>query len=209
VLYSESDIEYLFNFENRMFFLHKSNVMKKRGIAVLAIFGLVMGSLGLSAQEMQSMMPLDKDTQLISYQEVVSEPGTADVLYVRCIEWINTQYKNPADVCKVRNRESAVIEIQHRFEIFNSSSGSKLLAGIVNYDLKIEFKPGRYRYTISDLTLRQSSRFPIERWFDKSDPMYSPIWEDYLQQVDTQIKELIANLKQGMAPPVVKHEEKW
>lgn len=163
-----------------------------------------------SAQDIESMvLPMDEDTQLISYQDVIQMPGTADELYVRAIEWINTQYKNPADVCRIRNRESAVIEIAHRFEILNDEEGDKLIAGIVNYNLKLEFKPGRYRYTLSDLILKQSTRFPIERWLNKEDQMYSPLWDLYLKQVNRQAKELIESLKSGMEPPVVKQEEKW
>ncbi len=182
--------------------------MKKSLIFILFIALVVNGTLAYS-QEAEINYPIDKDTQLITYQEVVQEAGTGDELYVRCVEWINTQYKNPADVCKVRNRESAVIEISHRIELINMEGDAKLNAGIVNYLLKLEFKPGRYRYTITDMTLRQSSRFPIERWFDKSDKMYSPLWDGYLVQVDTQVKKLIESLKAGMAPVVVKPEEKW
>lgn len=177
------------------------------------IFSLLSGLLlifsAVNAQEAVSAYPVDKDTQLITYQEVVQQAGTADELYIRCVEWINTQYKNPADVCRVRNRESGVIEINHRLEILNDAEGDKLIAGIVNYVLKLEFKPGRYRYTISDMTLKQSSRFPIEKWMDKNDSMYSPLWDKYLEQVNVQVNELINSLKVGMQPPVIKVEEKW
>ncbi|HCT72258.1 MAG TPA: hypothetical protein DF409_16240 [Bacteroidales bacterium] len=177
------------------------------------IFSLLVGLLfvfsAVNAQEPVSAYPVDKDTQQITYQEVVQQAGTADELYIRCIEWINTQYKNPADACRIRNRESGVIEINHRFEILNDAEGAKLIAGIVNYVLKLEFKPGRYRYTLSDMTLRQSSRFPIEKWMDKNDSMYSPLWDKYLEQVNVQVNELINSLKAGMQPPVIKVEEKW
>lgn len=182
--------------------------MKKNQVYTF-LFAFVVLSLQAVAQESGTAYPIDKDTGLITYQEVVQQPGTADELYVRCIEWINTWYKNPADVCKVRNRESAVIEIHHRFEILNEKDDARLIAGIVNYTLKLEFKPGRYRYSVSDMNLKQASRFPIERWLDKSDSMYTPLWDDYLKQVDTQVKELIESLKAGMQPPVVKQEEKW
>ena len=181
----------------------------KKSLSLILLIALVVSGNIAYGQETEINYPIDKDTQLVTYQEVVQESGTGDELYVRCVEWINTQYKNPADVCKVRNRESAVIEISHRFELTNMEGDAKLNAGIVNYLLKLEFKPGRYRYTITDMTLRQSSRFPIERWFDKSDKMYSPLWDGYLVQVDTQVKKLIENLKVGMAPVVVKPEEKW
>lgn len=169
----------------------------------------VFAALFSSAQDNATQYPIDKDTQLITYQEVVTQAGTADELYIRAIEWINTQYKNPADVCRIRNRESGVIEILHRFEIINDEENNKLIAGIVNYTLKIEFKPGRYRYTLSDLTLRQSTRFPVEKWMDKTDKMYSPLWDSYLKQVNRQSLELVESLKTGMQPPVVKEEEKW
>lgn len=183
--------------------------MKVRFVLSL-LLTLTLCSMGVSGQEAVSgNFPIDKDTQLITYQEVVQEPGTADELYVRCIEWINTYYKNPADVCKIRNRESQVIEILYRIELFNYDGEAKLNAGTVTYLLKLEFKPGRYRYTVTDLTLRQASRFPIERWFDKSDKMYSPLWDGYLTQVDTNVKQLIESLKTGMAPVQVKQEEKW
>jgi hypothetical protein len=163
----------------------------------------------LKAQEEKITYPIDRDTQLINYQEVVQQPGTADELYIRAIEWLNTYYKNPADVCKVRNRESGVIEIGHRLEIYNEADGARLISEIVRYNLKMEFKPGRYRYTVSDLERKQASRYPVERWLDKSDKTYSPMFEDYLRQMDSQIKELIVSLKAGMQPPVIKVEEKW
>ncbi len=178
--------------------------------AYLLIIAFCVISTSLFAQDdSKTNFPFDKDTGLISYQEVVQEPGTADELYIRCIEWINTSYKNPADACRIRNRESGVIEILHRFELTNMDGDAKLQAGIVNYLLKLEFKPGRYRYTITDLTLRQASRFPIERWLDKSDKLYSPLWDSYLTQVDKQVKQLIESLKSGMSPVAVKQEEKW
>lgn len=165
---------------------------------------------GAIAQEVETMaLPVDEDTQLISYQDVISMPGTADELYIRAIEWVNTRYKNPFDACRVRNRESGIIEISHRFEILNDADGAKMIAGIVNYSLKLEFKAGRYRYTLSDLVLKQATRFPIERWMDKEEQMYSPLWDTYLKQVNEQSTELINSLKAGMEPPVVKEEEKW
>ncbi len=153
--------------------------------------------------------PVDENTKLITYRDVVQLNGTQDELYIRGIDWINSFYKNPADVCRVRNRESGVIEVLHRIEIVNEKDGGKVPAGTVNYELKLEFKPGRYRYTITDLTLRQPTRFPVERWLNKDDPQYIPEWDDYMKQVDARVNEIIASLRKGMEPVVVKEEEKW
>ncbi|HLN52199.1 MAG TPA: DUF4468 domain-containing protein [Lentimicrobium sp.] len=155
------------------------------------------------------ILPIDPDTKMATYQEVVQEKGTADELYIRGIEWINSFYKNPADVTRVRNRESGVIELLHRFEIYNMDGDVKVQSGFVNYSLKLEFKPGRYRYTVDDINWRQATKFPVEKWLNKADPYYSPLWDSYIQQVDTNVKEIIANLKKGMQPVEMKPEEKW
>ncbi|KAF0203255.1 MAG: hypothetical protein FD170_1244 [Bacteroidetes bacterium] len=177
--------------------------------AVLSFFVLI--TFQAIGQEDTGQLPIDKDTQLITYQDVIQQAGTADELYIRCIEWINVQYKNPADACRIRNRESGVIEILHRFELLNEEEGSKGVTAKVNYTLKLEFKPGRYRYTLSDLNLlrQSSSRFPVEKWLDKSDKDYSNTYESYLRQINTHALELINSLKAGMEPPVIKQEEKW
>lgn len=156
-----------------------------------------------------TVFPIDPDTKLVNYTEVVQQNGTMDELYVRGIDWLNSYYKNPFDVSRIRNRESGVIEIMHRIEIMNNAEGVDIQAGTVNYELRIEFKPGRYRYTLTNLTLRQASRFPVERWLNKEDQAYSPLWETYIQQVDLKAKEIIDNLKKGMQPVEVKPEEKW
>lgn len=163
----------------------------------------------LSIGQEVNYYPVDPETGLLTYQEVVQQNGTQDELYIRGIEWLNSHYKNPADVCKVRNRESGVIELLHRIEVFNTQDGANVLAGMVNYVLKIEFKAGRYRYTLTNLTFRQASRFPVERWLNKADPLYSPVWDSYIRQVDTKAKEVVNSLKEGMQPEVVKPEEKW
>lgn len=178
-------------------------MLKLKFIALLLVFPF------FATSQDAAVFPIEAETGLVTYKDVIQQAGTQDELYIRGIEWLNSHYKNPADVCKVRNRESGVIELHHRIEINNMDGDVKVAAGIVNYDLKIEFKPGRYRYTITNLTLRQASRFPVERWLNKSDPMYSPLWENYIQQVDTKVKEIIASLKEGMQPEVVKPEEKW
>lgn len=153
--------------------------------------------------------PIDPDTKLLSYQGVVQQAGTQDELYIRGIEWLNSYYKNPFDVCKVRNRESGVIELRHRIEIKQPEIEGNLTVASINYELKLEFKPGRYRYTITNMTLSQASRVPAEKWLNKNDQEYSPLWDDYLKQLDAQIMDVINNLKQKMQPVEAAPEEKW
>ncbi len=175
---------------------------------ILAVLGIALNNI-ICAQDSTSVVPIDKETNKITYQEVVPAKGTADDLYIRGIAWINAFYPNPTDVTKTRNREDGVIEGIARFKIFYVDEEERTRdAGLISYTIKLEFKNERYRYTITDFNFKQTSRFPVENWLDKNDPSYNPQWDDYISQVDTYIRSLITDLKKGMVE-IVKKEDEW
>ena len=75
------------------------------------------------------------------------------------------------------------------------------------YDIKIETKDNKYRYTLNNFQLRAASHFPIEKWLNKNDPAYNPKWDAYLYQIDTTMRNLVIKLKEGMKPKVIKKDE--
>jgi hypothetical protein len=166
-------------------------------------------SINMYSQEVASKLPVDEETKLFTYKEVVQVEGTKTELFNRAIEWINKDYKNPAQVTKVRSPESGLIELLHHFEVFYNEKGLSRSGGIVDYLLRIELKDGRYRYTISNFNLKQASRMPVEKWMDKSDKAYTPLWDSYLLQLDKSTNEIIESLKKGMLPPVKKKVDEW
>lgn len=180
-------------------------------IPVLTIIAstLMLSTISLRAQETTVNLPLDPDTKKITYKEVVTVQGTPAELFNRAIEWTNKQYKNPADATKVRDQASGVIEIIHRIELTRKEQGATLLAGIVDYSMKLEMKDGRFRYTITNFNYKDKSRQPLERYMNKNDQSYAPIWDDYLKQVDDATRKLIESLKQGMQAPPVKKPDQW
>lgn len=160
--------------------------------------------------EQNQPVPVNENTGLITYQEVVETKGNTNELYNRAIGWINSFYANPASATRVRNPESGIIDILHRFRIsYEDDSGAQRDAGMVSYELLLELRDGRYRYTMSNFTLRQASRFPVERWLDKTDRAYNPNWDIYLNQVDEFSRNLIESLKQGMEPEVIIEVDEW
>lgn len=163
----------------------------------------------LSGKVYSQNIPVDPDTKLITYREVVQQQGTKDQLYPRVIDWLNSFYKNPADICRVRNPENGIIEILHRIEIYYpETDGIKKPMGLVNYSVKIECKENKYRYTITDFNLKQASKFPIERWLDKNDKAYNENCDYFLKQVDDFTQNLIKSLK-GKMQPTIKKEDNW
>lgn len=175
-------------------------------IPIISVFLLAFTA---KAQDAMLVLPVDPDTKLITYKEVVNVPGTPSELFNRAIEWINKQYKNPTDATKVRNPATGLIEIVHRFEITKEDKGVTRIAGIIDYSMKIELKEGRYRFTINNFNLRDASRQPVEKWLDKTDKLYQPVWESYLKQIDESSKKLIESLKAGMQPPAPKKTDEW
>jgi len=170
----------------------------------LVTSALMLGGLNVTAQETAFQMPIDPDTKLITYKEVVTIAGTPAELFNRAIQWVNKQYKNPVDATKVRDQASGIIEIVHRIELTRIEQGATILAGRVDYSMKLEMKDGRYRYTITNFNVKDLSRQPLERYMDKKDPSYIPLWDDYLKQVDNFTRKMIESLKQGMQPPAEK-----
>ena len=179
-------------------------------IAMFYISVIVFVSVLNSPTYSQSSLPIDEETGLITYREVVKVEGTKETFFNRAIGWINKFYKNPVDVTKTRDAESGVIKGLHRFKIKNTDEdGIKSDAGVVQYRFTLELKEGRYRYTLYEFVLRQTSKVPVEKWLDKNDPQYNPAWRDYLKQVDDFAETWIESLKEGMKPEEVKKEDEW
>lgn len=167
----------------------------------------------VAAQESEntsSIVPIDEETQLITFREVIEEEGsTKEELFNRCINWLNNYYANPVAVTKIRDFASGKIEGRHQFRITYEEEGYEQNAGMILYTFVIEFKDGRYRYTLTDFLLRQASRYPIEKWLDKSDPAYNDQWNSYIRQVREFTKEWKASLEASMQPEPEVVEEEW
>lgn len=165
----------------------------------------------LSAQEITSVnMPVDENTGLITYKEVVEEPGTKDELFNRGASWLPTFYANPWEVTKVRDQSTGLIKIQHQFRIYDTdANGVKTDAGMILYNAKLEFKDNRYRVVMDDFVLKEISRFPVEKWLDVSAPEYNAKWKNYLSQIDTFSKDLIESFKAAMKPKKEAADDDW
>ena len=157
----------------------------------------------------KAQVPVDEDTKLITYQEVVDVDGIKDTLYNRASHWVNMNFKNPQSVFLVRDPNAGKVVGKHRVRMVDTDEEGNVLNSntIVNFKFTIECKENRYRYTFDSFTMQATSKFPLERWLDKEDPMYTPKWEEYLAQVDRNIREIIEDLKKGMEPPIIKNDD--
>jgi len=153
--------------------------------------------------------PIDEETKLITYTEVVKTEGTADLLYSKAHRWFFSYYKNPHNI--VKKSENLKIVARPRFKILNppDKKGIQTMGGIVLYTFTVIFKDGRYKYTITNIEWKQSSKYPIERWMDKSAASYKKKYSYYLEQVDKEITKTLALFKANVSQNKKKAEEEW
>lgn len=175
---------------------------------------IVLSALTISARPQGTVLeaiPIDPNSKLITYQEVVPETGSKDELFNRSVYFLNVFYKNPVEITNVRDQASGIIKGQHQFRVYYYDDlGNKLDGGMVLYNFKIELKENRYRYTVDNFVLKQVSRFPAERWLNRADPEYDARWDSFLQQIDAFVKEeFVPALKAKMKPEVKVKEEEW
>ena len=155
-----------------------------------------------------TQLPVDADSKLIMYREVVNEEGGKDILYDRGASWFSAFYKSPTSVLKIQDKVNGKLEGSGRFLIYYTDDKDNVRqAGIIVYGIRLELKEDKYRYTLTDFNLKGTSRYPIEKWLNKNDPAYNPNWDSYLYQIDTTMQVLVKSLKEGMKPKVIKKDE--
>ncbi|MDL2297177.1 DUF4468 domain-containing protein [Bacteroidales bacterium OttesenSCG-928-B11] len=178
---------------------------------ILGIFLTTLFSVAFSQKDKgidPPYLPMDEDTKLVTYKEVVNEKGSPQELYDRAMEWVKKYYKNTGEVIKNADREKGVITMRSSVKIYVTlKDGTKKLKNIVYYNFKLECRQDRYRFTITDFNEKATSASPIEEYYNTKNPLWSLDQYQFLIQIDEQIKELIESLEEGMYPKVEKVDE--
>ena len=192
--------------------LKKVNIMCKIKRFTVLFFAVVAMPLSFWGQKTEHNnfpdMPIDEDTKLVTYKEVIPEKGSPDELFDRGLAWVQSYYKNTNEVIKLRDKLDGVIKARSSVKIYSIlKDGSKLQKNVVYYNLKLEFRQDRYRYTITDFNEKATAAAPIEAWFNTKNVRWEPSWYEWLNQIDEQIQELIKSLQEGMEPKVEKKDE--
>lgn len=184
--------------------------MKKIAIATLLLLSTVVLWAQKPVKDLPvPELPIDERTNLVTYQDVVKQEGTPDVLYERAMKWVKKFYKNTNEVIKKADPERQVIEMRSNVRIFSKQKdGTMLPKNVVYYNFKLECRDNRYRYTITNFNEKAAAAAPIENWFKTDSPYWTPSQYEFLNQIDEQIKELINSLEEGMMPEEV-FEDEW
>ncbi|RZK16923.1 MAG: DUF4468 domain-containing protein [Hymenobacter sp.] len=104
-----------------------------------------------------SPLPLDPQTQLITYQGVVEVPGVSQAdLYARAAAWVASTYPPADNVLEQQNPQAGQLLVKGRRPAVTHAPYEGVLrssyAGVVRHTLTIYVKDGRYKYVLTDLT---------------------------------------------------------
>lgn len=171
---------------------------------------------GFSAQAQKSadpvapFFPIDETSKLVTYTDVIQVPGVAtDSLYNVAMAWMKIFYVSPSQAIKSQNKEEGIIEIKHQFQITKTEKGQELKAGQINYYLTLQFRDGRFKYTITKVNLQGPSYFGIETWINDAKYAEDETVINYLIQIDEFMQKLITSLETEVKPAAPKKEEDW
>ncbi|MCB0754448.1 MAG: DUF4468 domain-containing protein [Flavobacteriales bacterium] len=156
-------------------------------------------------------MKIDSKTNLITYTEVPEVPGTKDELYDRAMKWGGEYFKNFAEKIRKQDKDSGEMEIFNRVQIYAyDKKGVKTTSrqGLAQYTLTIQFKDGRYKYTVTDLNFKATSYQPLEAWLDRDDPNATN-HSYYLTDIDADIQATLKSLKDAMYSAGEKSGDDW
>lgn len=182
--------------------------MKKVVLSLVVLISVLFANAQKNNQLPVPDLPIDERTNLVTYQDVVKQEGTPQVLYDRAMEWVKKYYKNTAEVIKNADRDKGVIEMRSSVRIYSKQKdGTMVPKNVVYYIFKLECREGRYRYTITNFNEKAASAAPIENWFKTDSPYWSPSQYEWLNQIDEQVKAIINSLEDGMFPPEVFNDE--
>ena len=155
-------------------------------------------------------MPVDKETNLISYSGVFEAKGVADTLYKRGLKWFNSFYKNPTDVIREKEEGKKILG-KARFTIYSTDAKAEtqINDGVVNYDITLQFKDGKCKYEITKIHHKNPSYYGIEKWVEENNKAYNAVFSSYLVQTDEYFNDLISKFKKAITTAEVKKSDNW
>jgi hypothetical protein len=174
--------------------------------------------------------PLDssstQSTGPLSYTAVVQTPGlTKAQLYAAGQAWFAKAFRSAKDVLQLQDAENGKLIGRGNFhyepKLMQSSTG---IRGFVRFDVTLEAKDGRYRYTFDrfvhegavescsfgELTSEPTCPFFTGSMTDHVGPRAaSATWVDLKAEARAHARTLIADLKDAMTSTITASSDSW
>jgi hypothetical protein len=168
---------------------------------------MLVGGLSMLAQQ---SLPIDPETKKISWQEkvAVDSVGSAE-LFERAKNWMAHFYKTdkftPNDALNGKIGKTGTFTIQLSYDYKYKAEHT------VSYALLVEVKEGRYRFTITDLSIYNSKTGPktVQAFETAYAKMSSQNKGEAAAQVSKELNAVMEDLKKIMATGKIPKKEDW
>lgn len=180
---------------------------------ILITIGIVLFEFNVFCQKENPKLPFDSLTNKITYSEAVFVDSLTNKqeLFSRTREWFAKTYKSSTNVIQMEDKENGKIVGKALMQVYHKGLFSELYeSGYINYTISIYIKDGRYKYEITDfyhkgqyIGGKYNGRIPdygvCENMINTKDKTMGisnqKFYNYYLYQIDTNIKNLIIDLK--------------
>lgn len=157
-----------------------------------------------SAATPPQILPRDATTGRITFQAVVAAEGvSADDLYSRAKLWAATTYRSAKTVVDLEDRDAGRLMVKGRMTIPYAGLSSM----DIRYQVLVEVKDGRFRYTLTDLELVGTGGSPTASTPFESQFKNALVGKKTLERVHIRCTEVIESLIEGMTGPNT--ADKW
>ncbi len=161
-------------------------------------------------------------TSKIIYEEIIKTDSlTEEEILQNAVSWLNYKYKNCNNISNPDSTRSAAS--MNSFLVYTKGMISKEIHGAISYKIRIDIKPGKYRYSYYDFIFeyyKQNRQYkyeptgkkkPLE---DEKFPGWQSPWDRYKKETHARILQEIEELKSALirknknsAPE--KNKEQW
>jgi len=160
-------------------------------------------------QKSDSALPVDPDTQLVTYSKVIEIPGTTqEQLYTRAANWIAStevyRVASSKQLQEASDKSQLIVSGETR-----ARGPMNQIVGTVSHSLTIYCKDGRYKYVLTNLREETNSTKPngigSGGAFENEKPacgfmlMFPAAWNTIKRHTDEDVQELLARLTTTMA----------
>lgn len=178
--------------------------MKKVALFIVAI---LFATVTFAQTEVQSKLPIDPKTEKICFRKVINTVGSEDEVFNRIYSnFMNSYYKSPNNL--LHQNDGRTMKGKHQFQLDNGDPVKSKWPWITYY-FTIEVREGRVRYTLTDFMQKTQSNHPCEEWMNKEDPMYQPVWDNFLNQIAEFGTDWGQKFEESLVPEKVIEEEDW
>ncbi len=151
----------------------------------------------------------------MSFSDVVeTDEVSSDVLFTRANLWFVDNFKNADKVIQFKDKSTGIIKAK---PVIAYHGADEYYKGTINYLITLQFKDGRFKYTIEDffhtgqninigtITTHEEAKFKA---FGSSKARRNTEWENLQKVVKNEADFIITSLKEEMRKSV-KTDDDW